>query len=278
MNAPVIDSPLLALRDLTAGYRGVPVVHDLNLEVGGGEIVALLGPNGAGKTTTLKTISGLLPRISGTIEVLGETPVATRRLRSKAVVALARRGLAHVPEERALFYGLSGHAHLRLAARRGDSSAVTDGLASFPALAAILDRPAGLMSGGEQQMLAIARALVARPKLLMIDELSLGLAPIIVEQLLTMVRDIARNTGVGVLLVEQHVDATLAIADRAYVLVRGVVTAHGPAAELAADPTRLARSYLGASPNEPARTDDRTRSDRTADQPLTGTSSTEDMS
>ena len=201
MNGPSASPVLLALNGLTAGYRGVPVVRNLDLEVRAGEIVALLGPNGAGKTTTLKTISGLLPRISGTIEVLGETQAATRRMRSKAVVSLARRGLAHVPEERALFYGLSGRAHLRLAARRGDSAAVTDALAPFPALTAILDRPAGLMSGGEQQMLAIARALVARPKLLMIDELSLGLAPIIVEQLLTMVRDIARNTGVGVLLV-----------------------------------------------------------------------------
>ena len=257
--------PLLTLRGLTAGYRGVPVVRDLDLEVGGGEIVALLGPNGAGKTTTLKTISGLLPRISGSIEVLGETPVAARRMRAKAVVALARHGLAHVPEERALFYGLSGRAHLRLAARRGDTSAVTDALAPFPALAAILDRPAGLMSGGEQQMLAIARALVARPKLLMIDELSLGLAPIIVEQILAMVRDIARNTGVGVLLVEQHVDATLAIADRAYVLVRGVVSASGPAAELAADSARLARSYLGAGPDALARSHDVLRPDASRD-------------
>ncbi len=262
MNGPSASPVLLALIDLTAGYRGVPVVRNLDLEVRAGEIVALLGPNGAGKTTTLKTISGLLPRISGTIEVLGETSAATRRMRSKAVVALARRGLAHVPEERALFYGLSGRAHLRLAARRGDSSAVTDALAPFPALTAILDRPAGLMSGGEQQMLAIARALVARPKLLMIDELSLGLAPIIVEQLLTMVRDIARNTAVGVLLVEQHVDATLAIADRAYVLVRGEVSAHGPADELAADPARLAQSYLGTNPGAP------TGSERRGDAPL----------
>ncbi len=243
--APVL-APLLVLRDLTAGYRGVPVVHRLDLEVGAGEIVALLGPNGAGKTTVLKTVSGLLPQLGGTIEVFGEISVVTRRMRAKAVVARARHGLAHVPEERALFYGLSGRAHLRLAARRGDASAIADALAPFPALAAILDRPAGLMSGGEQQMLAIARALVARPRLLMIDELSLGLAPIIVEQLLGMVRTIARDTGVGVLLVEQHVDATLATADRAYVLVRGVVSSHGPAAQLAADPARLAKSYLGA--------------------------------
>ena len=272
MNGPSASPVLLALNDLTAGYRGVPVVRNLDLEVRAGEIVALLGPNGAGKSTTLKTISGLLPRISGTIEVLGEAPASTRRMRSKAVVALARRGLAHVPEERALFYGLSGRAHLRLAARRGDPSAVADALAPFPALAAILDRPAGLMSGGEQQMLAIARALVARPKLLMIDELSLGLAPIIVEQLLAMVRDIARNTGVGVLLVEQHVDATLAISDRAYVLVRGVVSAHGPAAELAADPARLARSYLGANPGAPTGSEE-----QTDDEPLTDPAPTKDL-
>ena len=245
MTGIAAGTPSLVLRSLTTGYRGVAVVHNIDLEVRAGEIVALLGPNGAGKTTTLKTVSGLLPRIGGTIEVLGDQLAATRRMRADSVVALARRGLAHVPEERALFYGLTGRQHLRLAHRRGDATAIVDALAPFPALAAILDRPAGLMSGGEQQMLAIARALVARPKVLMIDELSLGLAPIIVAQLLELVRDIARDSGVGVLLVEQHVDATLAIADRAYVLVRGRITTQGPATELAADPAALARSYLG---------------------------------
>lgn len=245
MTAVAPSAPLLALRDLTAGYRGVAVVHGIDLEVRAGEIVALLGPNGAGKTTTLKTVSGLLPRLGGAIDVLGEQPAVARRLRASAVVGLTRKGLAHVPEERALFYGLTGRQHLRLAQRRGDREAVDAALAPFPALAAIIDRPAGLMSGGEQQMLAIARALVARPKLLMIDELSLGLAPIIVAQLLDLVRGIARDSGVGVLLVEQHVDATLAIADRAYVLVRGTVMAAGSAADLAADPGALAQSYLG---------------------------------
>lgn len=245
MSVGAAPSPLLALRDLTAGYRGVAVVHGIDLEVRAGEIVALLGPNGAGKTTTLKTVSGLLPRLGGVIEVLGEQPAASRRLHAAEVVARARHGLAHVPEERALFYGLTGRQHLRLAQRRGDRDAVEAALSPFPALAAIIDRPAGLMSGGEQQMLAIARALVARPKLLMIDELSLGLAPIIVAQLLDLVRGIARDSGVGVLLVEQHVDATLAIADRAYVLVRGTITSEGAAADLAADPAALARSYLG---------------------------------
>jgi branched-chain amino acid transport system ATP-binding protein len=242
-------SPLLVLRDLAAGYDGIAVVHGIGLHVHGGEVVALLGPNGAGKTTTLVTISGLLPRLGGDVEVLGAPIPAPRRARVRAsrVVQLARRGVAHVPEDRALFFGLSGREHLRLAAR-GDREAIDRALQPFPALRAIIDRPAGLMSGGEQQMLAVARALAMRPQLLMIDELSLGLAPIVVESLLPLVRDVARDTGVGVLLVEQHVKAALAVADRAYVMVRGTITAEGPAAELAADPARIAESYLGGDP------------------------------
>jgi branched-chain amino acid transport system ATP-binding protein len=216
------------------------------MRVDAGEVVALLGPNGAGKTTTLLTVSGLLPRLDGELEVLGEALVSARRARVRArrVVQLARRGVAHVPEDRGLFYGLSGREHLRLAARR-DHEAIENALQPFPALRAIIDRPAGLMSGGEQQMLAVARALAMRPQLLMIDELSLGLAPIVVESLLPLVRDVARDTGVGVLLVEQHVQAALAVADRAYVMVRGAITAEGSAAELAADPERITQSYLG---------------------------------
>jgi branched-chain amino acid transport system ATP-binding protein len=216
----------------------VPVVRGIDLTVGPGELVALLGPNGAGKTTTLATISGLLPRLGGDVRVLGDT-------RTRGALELARRGLAHVPEDRGLFFGLTGREHLRLAARRGDKSAVDDALAPFPALAAIADRRAGLMSGGEQQMLAIARALASRPKLVMIDELSLGLAPIIVQSLLPLVRDAARSLGIGVLIVEQHVRAALDVADRAYVLVRGEIVLAGAADVLAGDPERITRAYLG---------------------------------
>jgi branched-chain amino acid transport system ATP-binding protein len=240
---------VLEVRGLRAGYDGVEVVRGLDLRVGAGEVVALLGPNGAGKTTTLLTVSGLLARLGGDVRVFGEPVPARTRARSAArALELVRRGLSHVPEDRGLFAGLTGREHLRLAVGRRDPAAIDDALAPFPVLAGVLDRRAGLLSGGEQQMLAIARALVARPRLLMIDELSLGLAPIVVEQLLPTLRDTARARGIGMLLVEQHVGAALAVADRAYVLVRGVVTASGPAAELAADRARLAQGYLGGAP------------------------------
>jgi len=253
--APSLDPSVrrsLDVRQLTAGYRGVAVVRDVDLHVDAGEVVALLGANGAGKTTVLLTISGLLPRIAGEIDVLGEAqPRLTRRNAATHALALVRRGVAHVPEDRALFFGLTGREHLRLAARRGDTEAVERALALFSELEQIIDRSAGQMSGGEQQMLAIARALVSRPRLLMIDELSLGLGPIIVERLLPAVAAIARDTGIGVLLVEQHVNAVLAVADRAYVLAQGRISASGWADELAADPGRLAAHYLGEAP--PAR-------------------------
>jgi len=238
---------VLELRGLSAGYRGVAVVHDVDLYVEAGEVVALLGANGAGKTTTLLTVSGLLPQLGGELLVLGANPPRGGRFsRTSAALTLVRRGLAHVPEDRALFFGLTGREHLRLAARRGDNEAVEMALAPFPRLAAILDRRAGLLSGGEQQMLAIARALAGRPRLLLVDELSLGLAPIIVQQLLPAVAATARQAGVGMLLVEQHVNAVLAVADRAYVMVQGRIASSGLASELAADPERLAAGYFGS--------------------------------
>jgi branched-chain amino acid transport system ATP-binding protein len=229
---------VLAVHELRAGYQGVPVVRGIDLTVATGEVVALLGPNGAGKTTTLSTISGLLPRLGGEVVVLGDP-------KPRGALQLAHRGVAHVPEDRGLFFGLSGREHLRLAARRGDKTAVADALAPFPALAAIVDRRAGLMSGGEQQMLAIARALASRPKLVMIDELSLGLAPIVVQSLLPLVRDAARSLRIGILIVEQHVRAALEVADRAYVLARGEIVLAGDAGDLIGDPERIARAYLG---------------------------------
>ena len=247
---PQPQARALELRQLVAGYRGVAVVHDVDLHVEAGEVVALLGANGAGKTTTLLTISGLLPRLGGDIQILGmPQPRSTRRNAAAQALALVRRGVAHVPEDRALFFGLTGREHLRLAARRGEHAAVEQALEHFPALIPIIDRRAGLMSGGEQQMLAIARALVGRPQLLMIAELCLGLAPIIVETLLPAVAGIARESGIGVLLVEQHVNAVLAVADRAYVLAQGHVSVSGSARELAADPALLAARYLGAAPS-----------------------------
>jgi len=194
----------LTVRDLQAGYRGVPVVRELNLEVRPGEVVALLGPNGAGKTTTLETIAGLNRPISGTVELSGED------IGGKPAHILARRGIALVPEGRALFPGLTVHEHLRLAGRRGRGSAGNghrpedELLEMLPELRKCLGRKAGLLSGGEQQMLAVGRALVTRPRLLLVDEMSLGLAPVIVERLLPILRRAASELGSSVLFVEKN--------------------------------------------------------------------------
>jgi branched-chain amino acid transport system ATP-binding protein len=235
----------LAVRDLHAGYRGVPVVRELNLEVRPGEVVALLGPNGAGKTTTLETIAGLHRPISGTVELSGES------IGGKPAHILARRGIALVPEGRALFPGLTVREHLRLAGRRGRGAAGNrhrpedELLEMLPELRKCLGRKAGLLSGGEQQMLAVGRALVTRPRLLLVDEMSLGLAPVIVERLLPILRRAADELGSSVLFVEQHVALALEISDRAYILAHGRIRLEGAAAELRGRRELLAASYLG---------------------------------
>ncbi|MEY2642243.1 MAG: hypothetical protein RLZZ368_890 [Actinomycetota bacterium] len=229
---------LLSIENLNTGYNGVSVVRGLNLHVNPGEVVALLGPNGAGKTTTLLTTSGLVPIISGDIKVFGKT------VQGRRPHMIAREGLAHVPEGRSLFYQLTVAENLRLGAAKGAAD-VKKALGYFPALEPIMDRRAGLLSGGEQQMLAMARALTVSPKLLMVDEMSLGLAPIIVERLLPILRQIADETGAGVLLVEQHVHMALQVADRAYVLSHGELAMEGDAATLRNDRSLIEASYLG---------------------------------
>ena len=240
-------SAALLLRGVTAGYDNGPIVHDIDLFVDAGEVVALLGANGAGKTTTLLAVSGLAQRISGDIELLGQTASAPRRRTLTAVWRTARRGVAHVPEDRGLFFDLTAAENLRLGRpRRGGAVATEQILDWFPLLANVLDRKAGQLSGGEQQMLALARAVVSRPRLLLVDEMSLGLAPIIVKRLLPVLRSIADETGAGVLVVEQHVPLVLSIADRAYLLHQGRVAFSGTADEFRERPDVIEAGYLGA--------------------------------
>lgn len=234
----------LNIQNLSTGYVGVPVVRGLDLHIEPGEVVALLGPNGAGKTTTLLTISGLLPALQGSVQVLGE------EVTSRAPHLNARRGLAHVAEDRSLFFQLTVQENLRLgvaADRAGRAAAYERALDILPALRPLMGRRAGLLSGGEQQMLALARAMVGDPKLLLVDEMSLGLAPIIVERLLPIVRQIADETGAAVLIVEQHIQMALSVADRAYVMSHGEITMSGTAEELSARRDLLEASYLGES-------------------------------
>ncbi len=228
----------LVVADVFTGYQQIPVVRDLNLEVRSGEVVALLGPNGAGKTTTLETIAGLNRPISGTIQLSGED------VGGVPAHVIFRRGLSLVPEGRALFPGLTVREHLRLAGGR-NGAGEEELLEMLPELSKTLQRKAGLLSGGEQQMLAIGRALVTRPRLLLVDEMSLGLAPVIVERLLPILRRAADELRTSVLFVEQHVALALEISDRAYVLTHGRIALEGAAADLRGRRELLAASYLG---------------------------------
>ena len=223
---------LLAARDLAAGYHGHPVVEGVNLEVGAGEVLVLLGANGAGKTTTLRTLAGELAPIAGEVLVDG---VSTRA----ALDRRARGGLAFVPEERAVYNKLTVHENLKVG--RSDIAAA---LILFPELQPLLKRAAGLCSGGEQQMLALAKALARGPKCLLADELSLGLAPRIVARLLDAVRTAADTHGLAVVLVEQHVSKALAVADRVQVMRRGRIVLEGTASEFVDRGDELQALYL----------------------------------
>ena len=240
-----MNAPLLAVHDLHVGYGPVDVIEGVSLTVDAGEIVTVIGPNGAGKTTLLGALMGVLPS-RGRIDVAGDTGAAAASPIGRRVA----QGLGLVPETRALFAGMSVEDNLRLGAfrfrrepRRRHDAALDEVYALFPRLAERRRQAASTLSGGERQMLGLGRALMGRPRLLMLDEPSLGLAPLIVRDLFRIVAEL-RRTGVAILLVEQNARAALALADRAYVLELGRVAMAGPAAEVAAAP-RVEQAYLG---------------------------------
>lgn len=228
---------MLEVAGLNAGYGRVEVLWDVDLEVREREIVALVGPNGAGKTTLLRALSGVLAPTSGTISFRGKA------VQHRSIEQVVDLGISHVPEGRRLFGGLTVRDNLRLGGWRTRNNDLEPVLEMFPRLRERLSQVAGSMSGGEQQMCAIARGLMSQPDLVMIDELSLGLAPVIVDEIMERLSDIAA-AGTSVLLVEQDVDAALSVAERAYVLETGRVAFSGKAGELLAD-SRIQESYLG---------------------------------
>ena len=234
-------SALLQVEKLSAGYGMTPVLFDVDLELSPGELVALIGANGAGKSTLLGALSGLIA-ISGGVIRFAERPVTG--LRPEAIVA---SGLIHVPQGRRLFGSMTVERNLLLGAYRRHDRQVQDDLQRilgyFPALRDKLDREAATLSGGEQQMVAIGRGLMGRPKLLMIDEPSLGLAPNIVDRVMEIIKVINQD-GTAVLLVEQDVVLALEIADRGYVLENGRIVMSGPASNLRRDPA-IRKAYLG---------------------------------
>jgi len=233
------EGPLLECRALTAGYGAIAVVRDVDLRVEPGEVVALIGPNGAGKTTTLLTLAGELPAISGEVVFRGAATKAPLFRR-------ARQGMGFVTEERSVFMALTAEENLRVAdVSRADAVDV------FPELDALMGRTAGLLSGGEQQMLTLARAVARGPQLLLVDELSLGLAPVVVKRLLQTVRRVASERSTGILLVEQHVRQALNIADRVYVMQRGHIVMSGTGTEVHGRIDEIEATYLSGTRDEP---------------------------
>ena len=226
---------LLQARSLSAGYGQVEVIRDIDLEVRGGEVVALLGANGAGKTTTLLTLAGVLPPDAGEVRWL-------ERADRRPLHRRAREGLAYVSEERSVFQRLTARQNLAIT-RGGD---IRRAISAFPELEPLLHRRGGLLSGGEQQILSLARALSRPTRLLMADELSLGLAPRVVGRLLRAVRA-AADDGMEVLLVEQHVHRVLEIADRVYVLRNGRIEYSGSAEEARLRIDEIRRHYLSSA-------------------------------
>ena len=253
MNAAAGDDLVLDVRDLSVAYGKVEAVHNANLRVRAGTIVTVIGPNGAGKTTLLAAIMGALPQ-GGSVQ--GEVRFAGERCEGADIEQMVRRGMTLVPEKRELFGEMTVEDNLRLGGfdrwRRGERdqrASMDEVYALFPKLRDRRAQLAGTLSGGERQMLAIGRALMAKPKLLMLDEPSLGLAPLIVREIFHIIEELRRR-GASILLVEQNARAALQVADHAYVLETGEVALQGPAAELAQD-RRVIDTYLGVGRREP---------------------------
>lgn len=241
---PAATDSILKVRDLSVSYGKVEALHHVNIDVAKGQIVTVIGPNGAGKTTMLTSIIGLLPHQSGEITFLGETP------KEIVVEHMVTLGMSMVPENRELFGGMSVEDNLLLGAfmrhrlgYRDERETMAQVYDIFPRLKERQKQQAATLSGGERQMLAVGRALMAKPKLLLLDEPSLGLAPLIVREIFHIIADLKRS-GVSMLLVEQNAHAALQVADYAYVLETGEVAMEGAATELADDP-RVIESYLG---------------------------------
>ncbi|HEX3464325.1 MAG TPA: ABC transporter ATP-binding protein [Candidatus Elarobacter sp.] len=233
-----MSEPLLALDGVCTNYGKIRILRDVSLSVGEGEVVALLGLNGAGKTTTLRTILGLTPPRAGTVRYAG------RDVTGWPAYKIARLGVGYVPEGRRMFKDLSTLENLQLAENpRGGEWTIARVFQHLPKLAELRARKSGRLSGGEQEMLAIGRALVANPRLLLVDEPSQGLAPLVVEEVYRILGEL-KKTGHAILLVEQNALLALRIADRAYVLDAGRVVHAGAAAELAADRDRI-RTLMG---------------------------------
>jgi branched-chain amino acid transport system ATP-binding protein len=239
---PEARSAHLELRDVVSGYGQIMAIKGLSLHIETGEIVALIGANGAGKSTTLRTVSGLLRPRSGAISFEGE------RIDSVAPHKIVGRGISHVPEGRAIFSRLTVRENLEMGAyKRNDRAAIAEDmervLATFPRLRERLKQDGGTLSGGEQQMLAIGRALMARPRLLLLDEPSMGLSPVLVETIFNTIIEINR-TGTTILLVEQNAAMALQAATRGYVLESGAIVLEASAAALRSD-DRVRKTYLG---------------------------------
>ena len=237
-----MTTTLLKITGLQVAYGGIKAVKGVDLHVNEGELVTLIGSNGAGKTTTMKAITGSLPPATGDIEYLGKS------IKGKGAWDLVRDGLAMVPEGRGVFARMTIIENLQMGAYiRNDKAEIAADMEKmftiFPRLRERKDQLAGTMSGGEQQMLAMGRALMSRPKVLLLDEPSMGLSPIMVDKIFEVVRDVSAQ-GVTILLVEQNASRALGIADRGYVMESGIVTMNGDAKDLLNDP-RVRAAYLG---------------------------------